>query len=171
MTDSNQPAKEAALVIVRQFDAPKNEVFDAFANPESMAAWWGPGGHPVKIIKFDFIPGGLFHYKIEMNGQDMYGRFIYGQIVPYDLLEFTNSFSDENGGIIRAPFSAEWPLEVFNRISFSEQDGKTTITMSGYPVNATEAENKMFMTAQANIKQGLNGTFQQLEGFLKRESK
>lgn len=167
MTEGNQPSKEAALVIIRQFDATQSEVFDAFVNPESMAAWWGPAEYPIDIIKFDFTPGGLFHYKMEMNGQKMYGRFIYGAIVPYDLLEFTNSFSDENAGITRAPFSAEWPLEVFNSLRFSEQDGKTTITMSGYPVNPTEAEHKMFMTALANVKQGLEGTFASLDKFLK----
>jgi uncharacterized protein YndB with AHSA1/START domain len=167
MTESNQPSKEAAFVIVRQFSATQSEVFDAFANPESMAAWWGPAEHSIDIIKFDFTPGGLFHYKIEMNGQEMYGRFVYGRIVPSDLLEFTNSFSDENAGIVRAPFSAEWPLEVFNSLHFSEQDGKTTLKMSGYPVNPTEAEIKMFTTAQANVKQGMEGTFARLDELLK----
>lgn len=167
MTTNNQPNKEAALVIVRQFDAPKNEVFGAFANPDALSAWWGPAGHPVTIIKFDFLPGGLFHYKIEANGQAMYGRFIYGQIQQPDLLEFTNSFADENAGIIRAPFSPIWPLEVFNRLSFTEKNDKTTITMSGYPVNATEEENQMFFAAQANLKQGFEGTFSQLDNYLR----
>jgi uncharacterized protein YndB with AHSA1/START domain len=170
MTDSNQPSQKAALIMLRHFDAPKSEVFDAFANPESMAAWWGPAGHPIEIIKFNFTPGGIFHYKTEMNGQVMYGRFVYGSIQPHDLLEFTTSVSDENAGIVRAPFSTEWPLEILNRLSFSEQDGKTTISLSGYPVHATEAENKFYMTAQANLKQGLNGTFNQLEAFLKNKN-
>ena len=167
MTDSIQANTKAALVITRQFDAPKDVVFDAFANAEAIAAWWGPADHPTTVITFDFTPGGLFHYKMEANGQTMYGRFIYGKIEKPDLLEFTNSFSDEHAAITRAPFSATWPLEIFNRLSFTEENGKTTITMSGYPVNATEEENTMFTVAQANLKQGFEGTFNQLDKYLK----
>ncbi|RYE24868.1 MAG: SRPBCC domain-containing protein [Sphingobacteriales bacterium] len=166
---TNKVSKETPLIIVRQFDATKNVVFDAFTNPEAMAQWWGPADYPTTVVSMDFKPGGLFHYKMEANGKVMYGRFIYGQIQQPDMLEFTDSFSDENAGIIRAPFSATWPLEIFNQLTFTEEDGKTTITFSGYPVNATEEETETFSTAQAGIKQGFAGTFNQLDTFLKNK--
>ena len=60
-------------------------------------------------------------------------------------------------------------MEIFNRLIFTEDGGKTTIRMHGYPVNATEEENEMFVQAQANLKQGLEGTFMQLEKYLNRK--
>nr|WP_294949304.1 SRPBCC domain-containing protein [uncultured Mucilaginibacter sp.] len=169
MTEKNQTSKKAELVIVRQFNAPKDVVFEAFANAEAVADWWGPAEFPITVIRFEFQPQGLFHYKMEANGQVMYGRFIYGDIQKPNVLEFTNAFSDENAGVTRAPFSATWPLEVFNRLSFTEENGKTTITMSGYPVNATEEENQTFITAQANLQQGFEGTFNQLDKYIEHK--
>jgi len=160
--------KTAEITIVRQFNASRNRVFEAFADAKSMAEWWGPPAQPITVLKYEFIPNGMFHYKMEANGNAMYGRFIFGEIRNPELLEFTNAFSDKDGGITRAPFSAMWPLEVFNRLTFTEQDGKTTIIMNGYPVNATDEENEMFMQAQANLKQGLEGTFMQLEQYLRK---
>ena len=101
-----------------------------------------------------------------MQGQTMWGRFIYQRISKPDFLEFVSSFSDENGGITRAPFSDEFPLEIFNRFEFSEQDDITTITLKGYPINASEKEMQMYVAATAGMQQGFAGTFNQLEDYL-----
>jgi uncharacterized protein YndB with AHSA1/START domain len=157
---------KAGLVIKREFEAPKEIVFNAFAQAEAFSQWWGPPGVPITVVKFDFKPNGILLYKAEIQGQTMWGRFIYKQISKPDLLEFVSSFSDESGGITRAPFSDKFPLEIFNRFEFSEQDGKTTITLKGYPVNASEEELEMYRQATAGIQQGLAGTFSQLENYL-----
>jgi uncharacterized protein YndB with AHSA1/START domain len=157
---------KAELVITREFDAPKEIVFNAFADAEALSQWWGPPNVPVTVVKFDFKPNGIFFYKAEMQGQIMWGRFVYKQIRKPDLFEFISSFSDENGGITRAPFSDKFPLEIFNRFEFSEQNGKTTITLKGYPINASEDELEMYIQATAGIQQGLAGTFSQLENYL-----
>ncbi len=57
---------------------------------------------------------------------------------------FTNSFSDEAGMTTRAPFAANFPLEVMNTVLFSEKDGKTTLYMTGTPFNASEEEKTFF---------------------------
>ena len=51
--------------LTRTFNAPKKAVFNAFANAEALAEWWGPVGMPVKVLSFDFKPNGKFHYKME----------------------------------------------------------------------------------------------------------
>jgi uncharacterized glyoxalase superfamily protein PhnB/uncharacterized protein YndB with AHSA1/START domain len=159
------------LTIVREFDAPKELVFKAFATAEAMAEWWGPVEFPTTVIKFDFRPKGIFHYKMETPGGTWWGRFVYGQIQEPDLLEFTNSFSDENAGITRAPFAPTWPLEIFNRITFDEKNGKTILTLYGYPVNPTEEEIATFEAMQPGVQQGFNGTFDQLERYINAQFK
>jgi len=140
--------------------------FDAFSNAEAIAQWWGPPGVPITVVKLNFEPNGVFHYKAEMQGQIMWGRFVYRQIKRPDVIEFISSFSDENGGIARALFSDKFPLEIFNHLDFSEQNEKTTITLKGYPVNATEDEMQMFINATAGMQQGFAGTFDQLDNYL-----
>ncbi|HWB24679.1 MAG TPA: SRPBCC domain-containing protein [Chitinophagaceae bacterium] len=166
MDNTNQHSANAALVITREFNAPQQKVFNAFAEAEALAEWWGPPGFPITVVAFNFRPGGVFHYKASMQGQTAWGRFVYGQISRYDLLEFTSSFSNGQGGVVRAPFSDKFPMEIFNRLEFKEQDGKTTITLTGYPVNATEEEMQFYASMTGNMQQGFAGTLAQLEKYL-----
>lgn len=161
-------SKKAELVITREFNAPKEIVFNAFADAEALAEWWGPPGVPITVVKFDFRPNGVFHYKTDMQGQIVFGRFVYRQIQKYDVIEFISSFSDENCGITRALFSDKFPLEIFNHLEFTEQGNKTTIKLSGHPVNATEEEMQFFSQISAGIQQGFAGTFNQLENYLSK---
>jgi len=98
-----------SLSIVHEFNAPKKLVFNAFAKEDALAAWWGPVECKNSVIKLEFREGGFFHYKMEKDGNINYGRFTFGKIQPYDMLEFFNSFSDEHGNIIRAPFDIQLP--------------------------------------------------------------
>lgn len=60
MTANNQTEKKEGLTIVRHFNAPKQVVFDAFANAEAMGEWWGPAGMDLTVKTFEFKPGGNF---------------------------------------------------------------------------------------------------------------
>ena len=53
----HQTNKKEELKIVREFNAPKTLVFDAFATAEAFAEWWGPVGMPVTVLHFDFKTG------------------------------------------------------------------------------------------------------------------
>jgi uncharacterized protein YndB with AHSA1/START domain len=48
------------LTISRVFDAPRDLVYQAFTDPNQLAAWWGPIGTslPREEIDFDIRPGG-----------------------------------------------------------------------------------------------------------------
>lgn len=161
-------SKNAELIIKREFDAPKETVFNAFADAKALAEWWGPPGVPITVVKFEFKPNGIFHYKISMQGQTSYGRFVYKQIQKYDLIEFISSFADENCEIKRAPFNDKFPLEISNRIELSEKGGKTTITLSGHPVNASDEELEFFSQMSTGMQQGFAGTFNQLDNYLSK---
>jgi uncharacterized protein YndB with AHSA1/START domain len=62
--------------------------------------------------------------------------------------------------------SPTWPLDFLNTMSLSERDGKTTMTISGYPINATEEEYKTYNAGRGSMKQGFTGTLDQLEAYL-----
>lgn len=155
--------------IVRSFKAPKEVVFKAFSEAEALAQWWGPPGMPIQVVAFDFRPGGVFHFKMEGNGEVMWALFVYGHIASPDLIEFTNSFSDENRAICRAPFNPAWPLEIFNELTFTEESDITTLTMKGYPVNATDEEAAIYYAFTENMKEGFGATFDQLENYLSKQ--
>ncbi len=164
--------KTTEFVITRVFDAPRDLVWKAWTEPEHLAEWWGPKGCTVRVVKLDVRPGGMFHYAMQFKpGHDMWGRFVYREIAAPSRLVYVSSFSDEKGGITRAPFSQlndTWPLEVLNTLTLSERGGKTTITLRGAPINATEEERKMFASMFASMQQGFGGTFDKLAEYLAR---
>jgi uncharacterized protein YndB with AHSA1/START domain len=156
------------LVITREINAPKQLVWDAFTKAEHLGNWWGPKGSKITVQKLDVRPGGVFHYKMEMGGNDIWGIFKYKEIDAPNSITFTSAFSDADGNITRAPFfDGKWPLEVLNTWTFTEENGKTKITLRGKPYNANEIENKAFVDNTASMNQGFGGTFDQLEEYLK----
>ena len=166
MTDKNQTLRRDGLKIVREFRAPKSLVFQAFSTAEAFAEWWGPVGMPITILHFNFKKNGKLHYKMEGNGQVMWGLFKYHNIVNPDLIEFVNSFSDEVGNICRPPFPIEFPLEIFNQMTLAEKNGITTVTLAGHPINATPEQEATYFSMIANMRQGFEGTLNQLESYL-----
>lgn len=99
----------------------------------------------------------------------MWGKFLYQEVIVPEKLVFIQSFSDEKGNTVRAPFNANWPLEIINIITLEETDGKTTLTMQGGPVNATAEEQAAFDEMAPMVKQGFGGTFDQLDEYLESQ--
>jgi uncharacterized protein YndB with AHSA1/START domain len=155
------------FMISRVFDAPRELMWKAFTDPKHMKNWWGPKGFTVQAAKMDFRPGGSYHYCVRSpDGHDMWGKFVYREIAAPERIVFINSFSDEAGGLIRHPMSPTWPLEMLSTFAFSEQQGKTTLTIRWSPYNATEEERKTFEDGRKGMHQGWSGMFEQLENYL-----
>jgi len=156
--------------ISRTFDAPLSLVWDMYAQEKHLRHWWGPKGFEWVKGSLDFRPGGIFHYGMKSpTGDVMWGKFVYREIVPMKKLVFTTSFSDENAGTTRAPFAANFPLEVLNTIEFSESAGKTTLAMTGTPFNAGDADKAFFESMFPSMQQGFKGTLDQLEDYLRSQ--
>ncbi|MDP2653358.1 MAG: SRPBCC domain-containing protein [Candidatus Omnitrophota bacterium] len=155
------------FVISRTFDAPRDLVWKAFTEPERMKHWWGPKGFTVRVAKMDFHPGGTYHYGLQSpTGQEVWGKFVYREIVKPERIVWVNSFSDEKGGVARHPMSPGWPLEMLTTLTLEEQGGKTTLTIRWVPINATEQERKTFDDGMASMTQGWTGTLDQLAAYL-----
>lgn len=165
MTNKNEgPAKE--LVITRVLNAPRELVFKVWSEPAHMANWWGPAGFKLSIKKFDFRPGGIFHYHMLAGENQMWARFLFGDIRQNELITFTSSFSDPGGNVTPAPFSKDFPEEVFNRVTFTEENGKTLLTLRGGPVNPKPAQQAFYDSMEDSMRGGFGATFDQLEAYL-----
>jgi len=155
------------FVISRTFNAPLARVWKAWTEPEQMAQWWGPKGFTADVKTLDLKPGGLFHYRMQSpQGQEMWGRMVFREIVPKERLVFINSFSDPQGGLTRHPMAPEWPLQMHTTITFAEENGKTTVTVEWLPYEATETECETFDKGRDSMQAGWTGTFEKLEDHL-----
>ncbi len=155
------------FVVTRLFNASRELVWKAFTESERLAQWWGPKGLPIKVHKLELRPGGVFHYSMHSpDGKIWWGKFVYREIIAPEKIVFINSFSDANGGITRHPLSATWPREVMNTLTLVEREGKTTLTLRGGPINATEEEQKTFEEGYLSMQEGFKGTLDQLDDYL-----
>ena len=155
------------FVIERTLDAPRDVVWKAWTEAERLAQWWGPKGLAMIHCSVDLKPGGLFHYGMRTpDGHEMWGKFVYREVVAPERLVYVVSFSDKDGGITRHPMSATWPLEMLNTLTLSEEGAKTFMRLEGTAINATDEERQTFESCFESMEQGFKGTMEQLEAYL-----
>jgi uncharacterized protein YndB with AHSA1/START domain len=166
----NTPAQspgERPFVISRTFAAPVQRVWNAWTKRDELMQWFGPKGVTMPAAKLDFRPGGIFLYCLRLpDGKEMWGKFVYREIVPLKKIVLVNSFSDAQGGITRHPFSPSWPLEMLSTTTFVEEHGQTKITIEWAPLNASAEERKIFDSSHDSMNQGWSGTLEQLTAYL-----
>ena len=134
-------AGNSKLMISREFNAPHELVYKVWTEAAHLAKWWGPKGASIDVVTFDFKPGGLFHYCMKApDGNAMWAKFVYREIIAPEKLVFVNSFSDETGGTTGNPWMPVWPLEILNVLTLQENGNKTMLILQGGPINASEAE-------------------------------
>lgn len=157
---------ESQLIIEEKINASKEAVYIAFSTAKALKEWWGPVESPIDVISLDFRPGGKFHYR--MNGEHQsYGVKQYLETVPNSKIVWLNSFADEKGNPVQAPFEGlVIPIEIKNSIILTEENGVTTLTLSAEPHNATEVEIAGFISIIDGMKQGFGGTLNQLAVYL-----
>jgi uncharacterized protein YndB with AHSA1/START domain len=56
------------IINTRRITAPRERVFEAFADPTKLKTWWGPAGFTNTIPEFDFRPGGT--WRVIMRSSD-----------------------------------------------------------------------------------------------------
>ena len=121
------------LVITRVFDAPLELVWKAWTDPDYFKRWWGPKDFTAPFCKMDFQVGGKYlNCMRSPDGQDYWSTGVYREIIPFERIVYTDSFSDEEGNVVPAThygLSADFPLEMLVTVIFEEFEGKTKLTL------------------------------------------
>ena len=165
---SDLPLSEAEVFAIdRVFDAPLDLVWAAYTEEQHIAAWFGPGGSPLKVKSMDVKPGGVFLYGMEMpGGITMWGKWVFREIESPSKMSYVVSFCTEDGTPVRHPMAPLWPLEVLAVQSFIDQGGKTLMQSQSWPINATAEERTVFTAGHASMQMGFTGAYTQLDVYL-----
>ncbi len=162
-------ATSRSFVISREFPVARPLLFGCFSDERHLAKWWGPKGFTIMRCSLDFRPGGMFLYGMESpQGQVIWGRMKFREIVPPERIVFLNSFSNPEGGLERAPFfDGKWPLQILTHFDFEDLGaGRSRFTVTWTPHEATEVEQAEFDANHASMQGGWTGTLDRLSGFL-----
>lgn len=157
------------FVISREFDAPRERVWQAWTEPARLQQWFSPKGFSVIKADLDLRAGGTYHYGMRMaDGREVWGKWLIREVKRPERLVFINTFSDPQGGLTRHPFSPDWPQKMLSTITFAEKGRGTLLTIEWAPVDATAAETKTFDSGRPGMTQGWSGTFENLTNYLKK---
>ena len=171
MAHQSEDAARGPFTITRVFNASREVLWKAYTERDRLMRWFGPKGFTMSAATLDLRPGGVFHYCMRSpDGAEMWGKWIFREIVMPERLVYALSFSDAAAGVTRHPMCANWPLETLCTASFTEQDGGTAITLQWTALSAEEEEQKIFDASHDGMRIGCSGTFDQLEEYLAKTS-
>ncbi len=135
------------VFVARVLDAPVEEVWKAWSDPEYVMRWWGPTGFTSPGAEIDFRVGGAslvcMRAPAEYGGQDMYHTWTYTRIDPHERIEFIQNFADENGAHLDPAamgMPPGVPREVPHVITFKAPgDNRTEMTVTEYGYTTEQA--------------------------------
>ncbi|MGH2784659.1 MAG: SRPBCC family protein [Actinomycetota bacterium] len=119
---------ERDIVMTREFDAPRELVWDAWTKPELLKRWLGVrGGWTFPVCEVDLVVGGKYRWVWRgPDGTEMGVSGEYREIVAPERLVATEEFDD-----------AWYEGDCLNTIELTERDGRTTVTTTMHLDNAT----------------------------------
>jgi uncharacterized protein YndB with AHSA1/START domain len=124
----------AEILITRIFDAPREEVFRAWTDPDEVAAWFGPEHFDTERVRIDLRVGG--RYELVMVRRDGGGEFPVG----YEIVELV----EPELLVLRSDPMPEMGMHepTFTRIELHDHGDKTRMTLSDgpYPAGRGHAE-------------------------------
>jgi uncharacterized protein YndB with AHSA1/START domain len=104
VTDATKSGMKRDVVVTRIFDAPIEQVWQAWVEPDLVMQWWGPTGFTSPLANMDFHEGGTslvcMRAPKEFGGQDMYSTWTYTKIVPNERIEYIFRFADQEGNTL-----------------------------------------------------------------------
>lgn len=125
---------QRVLTITREFDAPREKVFKAWAEPEIIARWWGPKGYSVPFCTVDFRVGGTWRYCMRSPQKiDIWCAGMYNEIDQPKKIVSTDYFCDKQGNKIsptQLGMPEGIPDEMILTITFEELGKRTRLTVT-----------------------------------------
>jgi len=116
------------IIGVREFDAPRELVFEAWTDPKHLAQWWGPNGFTTTTSAFDMRPGGVWRFVMHgPDGCDYENRITFDEIVKPERLVYHHGGGDDVE-----------PVQFRTTVTFEELGGRTRLTMRGVFPSAAE---------------------------------
>jgi uncharacterized protein YndB with AHSA1/START domain len=144
--------------ITKEFNAPRDMVWDAYTKPELLDQWWAPRPMTSRTTVMDFKEGGRrFYAMVGPDGQERWAIQQYKSITPKTNFKFFNVFADADEN--PQPPGSDWDF------NFTEENGKTTVHVSIYNESLERMERIM---ADGGFKLGTEAQLNNLEGLLAR---
>ena len=108
-TTISKDAANKKMVVLRDFDAPLAQVWNAWTDPEILDQWWAPEPWKARTKTMNFKPGGYWLYAmVGPDGSEHWSKADYISIVVQDNFIGEDYFCDSDGNKIVDFPSMHW---------------------------------------------------------------
>jgi uncharacterized protein YndB with AHSA1/START domain len=146
--------------ITKEFNAPRDLVWDAYTKAELLDQWWAPKPMTSRTKVMEFREGGRrFYAMVSPDGQERWAVQEYKSITPKTNFKFFNAFADENEN--RQLPGSDWDF------NFSEENGRTKVSISIYNESLERMER---IIADGGFQKGTEMQLENLEDLLAKLS-
>lgn len=145
--------EDREMITTRLLDAPREQVFEAWTNPEHIVHWWGPNGFTTTIHEMNVKPGGVWRFIMHgPDGVDYPNKVVYHEVVKPERLVYSHGWDVEDD-----------PNQFEVTVTFEEEGGKTRLTMHSVFVSVEEFKK---VVEQHGAIEGAQQTIGRLEAYL-----
>ena len=113
-------ASDREIVITRVIDAPRERVWEAWADPKQVVKWWGPRGFSTTSDRREFKPGGVWrHTMVGPDGVEYPNLARFEEIVKPERIVYTNGGGKKDGP----------GVSFRSTVTFKDLGGKTELAL------------------------------------------
>ena len=142
---------DTEILIVRDFDAPADLVFEAYTTPELVQRWWGFETSEWLVCEIDLRVGGRWRYVVRDDDMEVGFHGEYREIDPPGRLVTTELYEG-------APGATEADAAV-NTVTLEETGGVTTLSVLVQCVNQEQRD----AIIASGMESGLQVSYDRLE--------
>jgi uncharacterized protein YndB with AHSA1/START domain len=140
------------ILITREFNAPKELVYEAWTTPELVKRWWSAKRGEATVAEIDLRVGGRWRYAmVTDDGMEVAFHGEYREVVPKERIVSTEVYEGIPDGESNA---------TLNTATFEEEDGRTTLTIL---IEAPSRDTRDAIVA-SGMEDGLQDALDLLEG-------
>ena len=139
------------IVSERVFDAPQEQVFAAFSDPDLIAQWWGPGSARTIVDQMDVRPGGGWRFAcLDPEGHEDRFRGTYLEVAPPERLVQTFQWEGRPGHFL------------VETVTFEDLEGRTKVRSASDVRTSGERDGMLAL----GLESGLSESYDRLDELL-----
>jgi uncharacterized protein YndB with AHSA1/START domain len=145
------------LVMVAQFEATPERVWELWENPRKLEKWWGPPAYPATFVRHEFVVDGQSRYFMTgPAGDKAHGWWRIDALDKPNRVEFANGLAGDDG----EPMPDIEPMAA--SATFESHDGATRMTVVSRFVDTEQMEKLLGM----GMEEGMTLALGQIDALL-----
>ncbi|MDJ0396071.1 SRPBCC domain-containing protein [Rhodococcus sp. G-MC3] len=155
---TSKSPEDLSFVIVAEFDAKVERVWQIWEDPRQLERWWGPPTWPATFELLDFTPGGKANYYMTgPDGEKARGWWQFTSIDKPTTLSLDDGFADDNW----EPVDSMGVTKM--QTTLEDIGGRTRMTMT----STFESADQMQKMIEMGMEEGVRLAMGQIDDILR----